>query len=151
MGAGDSLAGAAPAGHDPVPEPSAPAVPRGPGAIWYDGAARDWLLDGRGNYTTLHYVDQKVALALLVNQGDIAALPDFGSRLKKLSRSSPARLPALAEDAVRQSLAEMLTAGEIELVRIDVQTPARGKLLVTTYYRNFLLSNSQQRSVTSTA
>jgi hypothetical protein len=149
MGAGSYGAGVGPAGHDLATSASGSPILRGHGAIWYDGAARDYLLDAQGNYRTVHFVDQKVALALVIREGDVAGVPTLGSRLALLKRGSRTRLQAAAEDAVRLALAQMLADGEVELGRVDVASPARGKLLVTVYYKNLLLIDETQRQVRS--
>jgi len=147
MGAGNFDAGAGDAGHDPVEDPS-PAPGRRPaGAIMYDGAAAGWVLDAQGHYRTVHEVDQRVALALVVREGDLASVPGTGSRLRRLGRLSPTRLVTAAQDAVRVALAPMLAAQEIEILSIGATAPSRGKLLVVTKYKNLLLRPSDARVV----
>jgi hypothetical protein len=147
MGAGDDPAGDSPAGHDAVADPGPAAQRRATGAILYDGARRDYVLDANGQYKTLHWVDQKVALALVIEERDVSAVPTLGSRLRSLTRGSRLKLQTGAEDAVRLALSQMIDAREIELVRVDVQMPARGKLLVTVFYVNLLLRDEKPREV----
>lgn len=147
MGAGDSLAGAAPAGHDPVPDPSPAPVPRPRGALLFDGAARDYLKDANGNYRVIHWVDQKVALKLVVNEADVAGVPTLGSRLKAIRYGTDAQRRRRAEDVVRFAIEDEISGRQVELVSVDIQTPSRGKTIVIVRYRNLLLLDEQVRRV----
>jgi hypothetical protein len=147
MGAGAFAAGAGPAGHDPVPAPSAPTARRPDGAIMYDSASRGWQLDQGGQYEVVHFVDQKVALALSIGEGDLAPVSDFGNRFRRLSRLPRARLAAAADDAVRVALAQLLRDREIALLSVQVDTAVRGRLVVIVTYKNLLLPGSEARGL----
>lgn len=147
MGAGDDPAGDGPAGHDALAQAAPAAQGRPPGAILYDGARRDYVVGPDGQYKTIHWVDQKVALALIVQERDVSAVPTLGSRLRQLQRGSKQRLQTGAEDAVRLALQPMIDAREVELISVDVTMPARGQLLVAVTYRNLILLDEQPRKV----
>lgn len=151
MGAGSAGAGVGPAGQDPVADPSAAPPIRPAAAVWYDGANRDFLLDDDGGYKTLHYVDQKVALALVIGEGDIAGVPTFGSRLKSIKRGNAAQLAKRAEDAVLLALADIISRRQIEVIGVSVNTNVRGRLIVTVTYNNLLLPSNQQQTATVSA
>ncbi len=144
MGAGDDPAGDGHAGHDAVPATGAAAKGRPAGAILYDGAARDYVVGPDGQYKTIHWVDQKVALALVIQERDVSSVPTLGSRLRSLRRGSAARLQTGAEDAVRLALQPMIDAREIELIEVKAATPSRGRLLVAVAYKNLLLIDETQ-------
>ncbi len=147
MGAGDTPAGDSPAGHDEVPAPGPAAKQRPAGAILYDGARRDYVVGADGQYKTIHWVDQKVALALVIKESDVSAVPTLGSRLRRIQRGSHLQLQTSAEDAVRLALRPMIEAREVELVSVEVTTPTRGRLLVAISYRNLLLLDGRPRKV----
>jgi len=147
MGAGAFPAGAGPAGQDPVAAPSAPQRQRPPGAMLYDAATGGWALDEKGQYKTVHFVDQKVALALCIAQWELGPVADFGNRFRRLTRLPRARLAAAAEDAVRVALAQPLRDREIELLSVQVDTAVRGRLVVVVTYKNLLLPGSEARQL----
>lgn len=113
-----------------------------PRALWFDGATRDYALDADGRYRDLHPVDQKVALALLVELGRVTSAPAIGSTIKSVAPNAPTT-PAAVEAAVRRALAPMLRAQEIRLravpgttVGIQVESGEHGRLEVAVYYVN---------------
>src|SRR5690242_18105687 len=124
MPAGDYLAGIGPAGFDPVTDPPARKVLRGPAAMAYDGASRDWPLNVQNNYRSVHPVDQQMALSVLVRKGTIASAPNVGSTLHEITHLSAKTLQSDVDNRVRTSepAATLVRNGQAKILRnrIDV-------------------------------
>jgi hypothetical protein len=137
MGAGDYAAGDGPAGDDVTAAVGPPRAVTLPAAIQYDGATGDYPLDANGRYISLHPVSQRVALKLLLRQGSIASAPDVGSGFAAIGRGSSAAREDQARKIVKTTLKSDIDAGDIELVRVDVDTKTSAfATLVAVYFMN---------------
>ena len=96
-------AGIGAAGHDPVIPPGAPRDVYPPAALQFDGQTRNYPLNETGFYEASHPVDQRVALALSISRGAIAAAPNIGNRLRTIRRVRAA--VAETASALRAALA----------------------------------------------
>jgi len=147
MGAGDFGAGEGLAGEDVLPD-IVPRTVTAPIALRFDGKTRDFLLDDGGRYLSVHPVDQRVALALLILKEKLASAPEVGSGLWKIAYAGGPTLIAEVNDHVRQTLQAMIKAGDIELLAVAVEIPARGTFLVQVDYLNKRLIESERRVLT---
>lgn len=150
LGLGWFPAGIGPAGYDPVIPPDAPRRVRPPAALRYDGATRDFLLDANGFYEEIHPVDQKVALALCISRGAVAAVPELGNQLRTIRRTSRAVAETIAKQFVREALADLTRGKSITIEDITVQTDVPGRLLVFVLYRNIELDATMVNTATAT-
>ena len=92
MGAGDYDAGDTDiAGEDPIAALSAARGLIPPAALVFDGATRTFLSDDDGRLKSVHPVDQKVALAVLIQQKKLSSTPDTGSTLKEIKYLDPVK------------------------------------------------------------
>jgi phage gp46-like protein len=149
LGAGWYGAGIGPAGYDPVIPPDAARSVRPPNALQFDGASRDYVLDANGFYAESHPVDQRVALALCISRGAIAAVPGLGNRLRTIQRVTQRVAETLARQYVNEALADLLAAKSIVIRAIDVQASSPGRLLVAVTYTNLEIDRSEARTVTA--
>lgn len=131
-------AGVGPAGYNPVVPPNAPRDVRPPAALLFDGGTRDFPLDENGFYRAIHPVDQKVALALCVSRGAIAAVPGIGNKLRTIQRVRPDVAVTLVKNYVREALADLIAAKSIQIesdgIAVDASVP--GRLLFAVTYLN---------------
>lgn len=146
LGLGWFPAGIGPAGYDPVVPPDAPRNVRPPAALRLDGASRDYVLDDDGFYAELHPVDQKVALALLVSRGAIAAVPGLGNKLRTIRRVSAAVAETLTRQYIREALADLIRGKSIEVESVVVDTSVAGRLLFSVAYKNLELERDNNRT-----
>jgi hypothetical protein len=145
LGLGWFPAGIGPAGYDPVVPADAPRNVRPPAALRLDGATRDYVLGEDGFYEESHPVDQKVALAILVSRGAIAAVPDLGNRLRTIRRVSRTVAETLVRQHIREALAELIRGKSIEIESIVIDTAVAGRLLFSIAYRNLDLDRDSLR------
>lgn len=145
MPLGDYPAGVGPAGYDPVVPPSAPRRVRPPVSLHFDGATRDFILRDDGFYDEVHPVDQQVALALLISEGVVAAVPEVGNRLRTINRVPFAVARSTAKDYVNLALSGLLASKSIAIDKIDVEG-TRGALFVAVTYRNLLARDPRART-----
>lgn len=136
MGAGSRRAGFGPSGVDPLPPPVPPRNVTPPAALWFDGATQDFLLDPvTGLYVPLNPVDQKVALALLVNLGSISSAPAVGASFRQIRRITYSTKTE-ATRAANDALVSLVTAGQIQIVGIVVDLYTFGGFAVAVTYTN---------------
>jgi hypothetical protein len=136
MPAGIFAAGIGPAGQDPVLEPSRPRDAQTPVALKWDAATRDFLKDDKGRFLSIHPVDQRVALALTLEEGTLSAAPDMGTRLRRARYAGGAALQREIEDIVNIALKELLDAKDIQLLSVRASTPQRGTIVTDVEYVN---------------
>jgi hypothetical protein len=133
-------AGVGPAGYNPVVPPNAPRDVRPPAALLFDGGTRDFPLDENGFYRAIHPVDQKVALALCVSRGAIAAVPGIGNKLRTIQRVRRDVAITLVNNYVREALADLIAAKSIQVDKIEVDPDVPGRLLFAVTYLNLELA-----------
>jgi hypothetical protein len=136
MGAGSSPAGAAPAGADEAASAPAPRVVTLPAAILFDGASGDYPLDADGRYKALHPVTQRIVLKLLVRLGSIGSANTTGAPFRDIKRGSADKRANQARQIVKTALKDDIAAGDIKLVRVDVDTTNRNATLTAVYFVN---------------
>src|SRR5580698_2091135 len=117
MGAGDTPAGAAPAGIDPPAALSPPRNVLPPQALLFDGATHDVPLDAQGHYMGVDPVDHRVALALFTTLGRIPSATEIGSTLTSARIADPVPLQNDVETRVRLALADEISAQNIALLQ----------------------------------
>ncbi len=149
MGAGDTAAGAAPAGIDP---PTAPSPPRNivlPQALLIDGATLDVPLDAQGLYVGVDPVGHRVALAVFVTLGSIPSATEIGSTIASARIADPAPLLQDAQARVQTALQDEITGGNINLVQVTATVTPRWRLSVMVVYQNLRLPGTPQRTLTT--
>lgn len=145
MGAGQYNAGASPTTGSPTVLGSAVARTL-PTALWFDGKTKTYLLDETtGQYKSIHPVDQRVALKLLVKYGTIKASPKMGNRFHLIQLDGRAESSARAE--VLRILADEIARGDIRIASVTVQVNtgvASGLGIQVDYYNLRTLPPSRQ-------
>lgn len=143
MGAGQFPAGGFPggpferAGVDPVwvGAPSPP--PKQFRSIKFDLGTRTFPFNADGTAYDVHPVDQRVAILLWVPQGSLGSSPGIGTRIKaRIARVDPRSIPTIVRDEVRNVLQPLIAAGDITLLRIDVDASVPGRAAWAVYYKN---------------
>lgn len=127
MGAGSFGAGIGPAGSDPVTVSPAAVPPTTTDTPFFDPFALVYPFDSTGELETTHPVWQRVALALGIRRGALRSTPDVGIPLERLRLATDLTAQREADGAVRVALADLLSAGDIDLVAVSVDLPWRGK------------------------
>lgn len=102
----------------------------------FDGASGDYPLDADGRYQSLHPVTQRIVLKLLVKLGSIASAKTTGAAFRNIVRGTPAQRESQAKQIVNDTLKADIAAGDIALVRIDVDTSNRSATLTAVYFVN---------------
>ena len=149
MGAGDHIAGLTDiAGEDPVAALSAARGLIPPMALVFDGATRTFLSDENGRLKSVHPVDQKGALALLIQQKKLSSAPDTGSTLKEIKYLDPAKVVTDATNRVNRALNAVLQPGDIEIIKLEITQPSKWSISIRLDYRNLRDPNSQPRVLT---
>lgn len=149
MGAGDYDAGDTDiAGEDPIAALSAARGLIPPAALVFDGATRTFLSDDDGRLKSVHPVDQKVALAVLIQQKKLSSAPDTGSTLKEIKYLDPAKIVTDATNRVNRALNAVLQPGDIEIIRIQVTQPSRWSVSILLEYKNLRDPGSAPRVLT---
>lgn len=135
-GAGQFEAGQELAGEDGLPALSPPRNVTPPAAILFNGATFTFPFTAAGLLTPLDPTDQKVALALLVRRGTLAAVPAMGAtfrEIRKIDRYTPAKVT----DAVNRALADLVASKAISILSITVETQRlNGRIVLAVSYRN---------------
>jgi hypothetical protein len=109
-------------------------------ALRYNGGSKDWSQSGSpAVIDTIHWVDQGMALSVLVPQGSIQSSPSSGSTLHEIHYLGTPNLKAEVQARIEQSnpAARFIAAGQARIERIDVETQS-GKLAVAVYYQNLV-------------
>jgi hypothetical protein len=136
------------AGEDPVASPSAPRNVTPPQALLFDGATRTFLFDDNGLLRSVHPVDQKVELGLLLELGKIAPVPTIGTAFRSIKYIDPQKIDNQVRDAIRLAIGSLKTNGDIEEINVTVLRPNRNAFSVQFTYRNLRLPNDQRRTLT---
>jgi hypothetical protein len=139
------------AGEAPVEELSDPRNVAPPIALVFDGETRTFLRDDDGFLKSIHPVDQKVALALLMQQKKIAPAPKTGSTLREIKYIEPAKIETDVTDRINRALTAVLQPGDIEILKLEVLTPSRWAGSVTFQYKNLREPGSTPRTITLTS
>jgi hypothetical protein len=149
MGAGDTPAGAAPAGLDPAVASSPPRNVRPPQALFIDGVTRDVPLDTNGRYAEVDPVDHRVALALFTTLAAIPSAAEIGNTLDQARIDDQAPLQRDVETRVRAALQDELDAQNIAIVTITASVTVRWRIGVTLVYQNLRLPGAPQRTLST--
>lgn len=137
MSAGESEAGFGDdAGEPQLLANSRPRDVRLPRAALFDGATRTFLYDDAGRLKDLHPVDQKVALALLRAYGVMAATPDEGNKVKRITHVGGNDFETQVREYMRQAVAQLVTDGDVRELSIPVTITRRGAFQVDYNYVN---------------
>jgi hypothetical protein len=136
MPAGSFGAGVGPAGYDPsAASPASDVVPTR--ALRYDLATRTFVEDGAGGFVSSDPIDQKVALLLGTEQGTVASVPALGQRYReRVNGVDPRQIAAIVVDETRIVLADLIAAGDIELLDVQTDASVRTRVLIAVTYRN---------------
>lgn len=146
-GAGAYGAGIGPAGFDPIADPTAPRAVVAPAAILFQLNGRDFPLDANGLHTSIHPVDQVVAIAVGVSLGMIGTSPSAGNRLRRITHVGAPSTRRAVVDAIRLALADKVSAGDISIDGIDYEAKAFGGFKVALRYKNLRAAADRARSL----
>ena len=146
MGAGDYAAGFADiAGEDPIAVLSAARDLLPPLALAFDGETRTFLRDENGLLLSVHPIDQKVALALFIEQKKITSAPNTGSTLREIKYLDPQKVVTDATNRINRALNAVLKPGDIEIISLEVTQPSRWSISTKLEYRNLRDPTSRPR------
>lgn len=138
MGAGDYGAGAGIAGADPVYIAPAVAPVLRPRAALYDPTIKQFVLtDANGNAIDVHPVDQMVAIRLTTEQGASGSSPTLGQRIRaRFALAAPTRHLQIAFSEVSNTLSDLVAAGDVILVSVELSRNVNGAQVVIPTYVN---------------
>lgn len=147
MGAGQYGFGLGPGGQDPVLAPSSPRNAKPPAALLFNGASRSFPLDANGRYGGIHPIDQKVALALILQSNTLASVPEIGNNVRGI-RKIDRRTANKVRDEVTRALADMVSNGDIQVLSIEVETrtSVTGAILFAVTYTNLRSQKPKPRT-----
>jgi hypothetical protein len=137
MGAGDFIAGAGPAGHT-TPTPSAPDGSTLRSAK-FDIQTRTFPLDGNGELTLVHPVDQAVALAVGRPLVGTQSTPTSGLDVARLRRASRASMQLTVTLVVKDALQQLISDGDIAFHGAPLAPDANGRPFFFVDYTNLRL------------
>lgn len=143
MSAGFSSAGYVPAGfgYGEAPESAPPGTP--PHALYLDPRTMDFPADEEGRYLSVHPVDQQVELRLLVQRGSVRGAPTLGSTLRDIRIGTRAAMTAEASAVVAAALADLVSAGKVQVLSVVAFASAANRARVEVQYRNLLLPDAR--------
>jgi hypothetical protein len=137
MSAGEYIAGEVDvAGEAPVADLSAPRNVAPPVALVFDGKTRTFLRNDDGFLLSIHPVDQKVALALLVERDRMSHTPNTGSTLRQIKYLDATKLETDITNRINRALNDVLKPGDIQILKLSVMQPSRWSVSVTFQYLN---------------
>ena len=113
-----------------------------------DVTRRTVAIDVNGFYKSIHPVDHRLRLALMVELGVVPADPSLGSTLRSVAFDTDENMTADGTRRVRRALKSLLDGGDIVLSRVNVyggEIPgAPGRLVFEIEYRNLRLPTNEQ-------
>lgn len=116
-----------------------------PGGLRYDGATKDFALNTDGQFRGVHWVDEGMAIAVLVDAGSIKSSPNTGNRVReKLAYLGGANELATVQSILMaaQPLARYVEQGWVTVTRIEAESTG-ARLAYAVYYRNELEKSSR--------
>lgn len=131
-GAGASVAGVAPAGHDLPDDPSTRVIQGPRTANEFDPYKRVWTQEADLTMRPTSPVIQKAA-TLMLPRGSFGSTPESGIPLEGIRRSNPSSRAAMVRDALDQAWAPIISSGELAIVSVELEPgePWSGRWLVT--------------------
>ena len=143
-GAGSGVAGAGLAGKS-APASLAPRDVRPPRALYFDGASRDMLLvTATGLYRSLHPVDQKMAMALVLRRGSIPVAPDLGSTFHEIGIGEEEAMTADAIQRASQAAALLIQVGDVRITSVRCFSSRVSRVRVEVDYLNLRLAEEER-------
>lgn len=137
--AGTGFAGLAPAGI------TASALQFIPSAMRLDGKTKDWVLNDSGQYEAVHWVDQCVAMSLLIKKGDIAGDVRIGNALHQVRASSRSLASDIRRACVESfPISDLLAERSIAVISVDHELRSGGGFVVGFTYHNLLFAQSSK-------
>lgn len=122
-----------------------------PHALFLDPAVMDFTIDSDGHYQSVHPVDHLVLMGLAVVKGSILGSPNVGATIRDVQIADRAAMTADADRRVREALAALIDAKDIELVLVECYASAASRVHIKVVWRNLRAPDEDQsRSVTLT-
>lgn len=148
MGFGDFPWGTTPFGIDIPAQASVPGQVQPLQAMLYDIGTRGFPILPNGLISGVHPIDQKVALAMGIVNGQVKDDPTLGINFGALSRQNNGKKQIIAEQLIAQQvvLKKLVQTDDITILDVLTDTPTRGNDQVALDYIN---NRTGQRTVTS--
>lgn len=144
-GAGAGVAGAGVAGSAAASASTSPRAVRPPRALYFDGASRDMLLiTATGAYRSLHPVDQKMAMAMVLRRGAIPVAPDLGSTFHEIGFGDEEVMTADAIQRANQAASLLLQASEVRITNVRCFSTETSRVRVEVQYENLILAEEER-------
>lgn len=144
-GAGSGVAGAGLAGGSGASSSLAASDVRPPRALYFDGASRDMLLiTATGLYRSLHPVDQKMAMALVLRRGSIPVAPDLGSTFHEIRIGEEEAMTADASQRAAQAASLLIQAGDVRIASVRCYSSNTSRVRVEVNYENLALAEEER-------
>jgi hypothetical protein len=142
MGLGTDPCGTNACGLD-LQQPSGRANRRIPDALNFDGATRNFAIDSDGQYESAHPVDGKVFLICRTVLGSIRSAPELGQTISGNDYIEPRTAQTMVNDRFRVALQAVVNAGEIRILKIEVDTSVHGRLVTALHYVNLVTQRAE--------
>jgi hypothetical protein len=138
MPMGDFPAGAGPAGADPVYKPAPQNPPQPAAAIFYDPSIKQY-----DPTIAVHPIDQIVASRCTAQKNQSASSPDLGTRIRaRFAAAPPSQHMQIAYQETSNALADLISAGDIQLVGVTLTRSNTGAQVVIPNYVNLRTSGA---------
>ena len=115
-------------------------------AVKYDVYSRS-TPDYNGLVESMDPIDQRVRLILSTPKGQISSVPDHGIDLTDVATSLRSRLASAANLAVKDALAALISAGQIELNNVTTDVVGT-TIVITVDYTNLQTTKTNLIQVT---
>jgi hypothetical protein len=147
MGFGEEAFGEVPFGLSPQAQPARRVVPAFQ-AYDIDVRARDIPIDANGFYKSIHPVDHRVRLNLLIGLGVVPADQSVGSTLFSMPFDTDENMTADGNRRVRNALRQLIDDGDIQIDSLTVSgsamSSAPGRLVFLLVYKNLRLPEDER-------
>ncbi len=147
MGFGEESFGAGPFGLSPQTPPALRVVPQFQ-AYDIDVRTRDVPIDDNGFYKSIHPVDHRVRMGMLINFGAVPADPSVGSTIHEMPFDTDENMTADANRRVRIALKEPLDDEDIQIESVKAWggtlSSAPGRVAYELAYNNMRLPEGER-------
>lgn len=134
-------------GADPVQVVAAGPSSTPPTALQFDPSTRQFVQNADGTMASIHPVDQRVALAIFIEEDSIGSQTTLGNKLRKLlERIDPNKVVPVATAEIKRVLQTMIDAGDVILVGVTVDQSVTQRVGLAVTYVNTRLPTFNPQS-----
>lgn len=108
--------------------------PTPPAALYVDGATKDFVQNEDGSLQEAHPIDAMMFNLCRIATGSLRGATGVGQSLSR-RRYLETNMQAVVDDSIRRATSLLVEAGDVTLLRNEVQQ-SRGRMMVRINYRN---------------